>query len=181
MSRIGKVPVTIPAGVTVDQDGRSVTVRGPKGELSLQLRDEVTLKIDGDQATVGIVDASDRLSRSLYGLSRTLLAQRIKGVSEGFKKTLEIGGVGYRAQMQGATLVLNLGYSHPIEYTAPEGITLEVEKNVITVSGIDAEVVGRIAAEIRSFREPEPYKGKGIKYSGEHIRRKAGKAGKAAG
>lgn len=181
MSRIGKVPVTIPAGVTVDQDGRSVTVRGPKGELSLRLRDEVTLKIEGDQATVGIVDASDRLSRSLYGLSRTLLAQRIKGVSEGFKKTLELSGVGYRAQMQGATLVLNLGYSHPIEYTAPEGVSLEVEKNVITISGIDAEVVGQVAAEIRSFREPEPYKGKGIKYSGERIRRKAGKAGKAAG
>jgi large subunit ribosomal protein L6 len=179
MSRIGKVPVSIPEGVTVEAQGQTLTVRGPKGEQVLELRPEVQARVADGSVSVQIA-GDDRLSRSLYGLSRTLIAQRIRGVSEGFTKELEVNGVGYRAQMQGETLVLNLGYSHPIEYLPPEGVRIEVEKNVIRVSGIDAETVGQAAAEIRSFRAPEPYKGKGIKYAGERIRRKAGKAGKAA-
>lgn len=182
MSRIGKTPVQIPDKVEVsiqaDARGTHVTVKGPKGTLSRTFRPEVTLTQDGN--TIVVARRSDnRLERSLHGLSRTLLNNMVQGVHAGFSRRLEIVGVGYRAQVQGSKLVLALGYSHPVEIDAPEGIAFAVEANTkIDVSGPDKEMVGQIAALIRSKRPPEPYKGKGVKYAGERIRRKAGKAGK---
>ena len=178
MSRIGKMPIAVPAGVTVDiAENNKVTVKGPKGELSRALAPEMEIKMDGDVITVTRPNDLKR-NRALHGLTRTLLNNMIIGVTEGYKKTLEVNGVGYRASKQGKKLVLNLGYSHPVEMEDPEGLETKVEDNKIIVSGIDKEKVGQYAAEIRSTRAPEPYKGKGIKYDYEVIRRKVGKTGK---
>lgn len=178
MSRIGRAPIAIPAGVTVTVgDDNLVKVKGPKGELSRRIHQDMKVSVEG--ATVTVTRPSDdKMHRSLHGLSRTLINNMVLGVTEGFSKNLEINGVGYRAQKQGKNLNLSLGFSHPVIVEPPAGISFDVPSaNAIVVSGIDKEVVGQIAAEIRSFREPEPYKGKGIKYAGEHIRRKEGKAG----
>ena len=179
MSRIGKMPIAVPAGVTVDiAENNKVTVKGPKGTLERVLPAEMEIKLDGAVLTVSRPNDLKRM-KSLHGLTRTLLHNMVVGVTEGFKKTLQINGVGYRAQKSGKTLTLFLGYSHPVEMIDPEGIESTMEgQNTIIVSGIDKEKVGQYAAEIRSKRAPEPYKGKGIKYVDEHIRRKAGKAGK---
>ena len=179
MSRIGKMPIAVPAGVTVDiAENNKVTVKGPKGTLERVLPAEMEIKLDGAVLTVSRPNDLKKM-KSLHGLTRTLLNNMVVGVTEGFKKTLQINGVGYRAQKSGKTLTLFLGYSHPIEMIDPEGVESTLDgQNKITVSGIDKEKVGQYAAEIRSKRAPEPYKGKGIKYADEHIRRKAGKAGK---
>ena len=178
MSRIGKMPIAVPAGVTVDiAENNKVTVKGPKGELSRALAPEMEIKMDGDVITVTRPNDLKR-NRALHGLTRTLLNNMIIGVTEGYTKTLEVNGVGYRAAKQGKKLVLNLGYSHPVEMEDPEGLETKVEDNKIIVAGIDKEKVGQYAAEIRSTRAPEPYKGKGIKYDYEVIRRKVGKTGK---
>jgi large subunit ribosomal protein L6 len=178
MSRIGKRPIPLPNTVSVSLDGQHVSVKGPKGQLSLSLTEHVTVEQDGDTLLVKRVDES-RVARARHGLSRTLVANMVEGVSNGFQKKLEIQGVGYRAQVKGKTLVLNVGYSQPVEVEPPDGIELAVEGNTnVTVSGIDKEIVGNIAAKIRDVRPPEPYKGKGIRYAGEYILRKAGKSGK---
>ncbi|AFZ13172.1 MAG TPA: 50S ribosomal protein L6 [Oculatellaceae cyanobacterium] len=178
MSRIGKRPINIPGKVTVAIEGQHVGVKGPKGELSRVLPAEVTVEQEGDTLVVKRRNES-RPARQLHGLSRTLVANMVDGVSEGFQKRLEIQGVGYRAQVQGRNLILNVGYSKPVEITPPDGIQVAVENNTnVVVSGIDKEVVGNTAAKIRDIRPPEPYKGKGIRYAGEVVRRKAGKAGK---
>ncbi len=179
MSRIGKMPIAIPAGVTVDlAENNKVTVKGPKGELSRVLPEAMDIKLDGDTITVSRPNDLKK-NRALHGLTRTLINNMVVGVTEGYEKVLEVNGVGYRAQKQGKKLVLNLGYSHPVEMEDPEGIETVLEgQNKITVKGIDKEKVGQYAAEIRSKREPEPYKGKGIKYDYERIRRKVGKTGK---
>ena len=179
MSRIGRMPIAIPAGVTVDiAENNKVTVKGPKGELSRVLPGEMEIKLDGEQVVVTRPNDLKKM-RSLHGLTRTLIANMVTGVTEGYEKVLEVNGVGYRAQKQGKKLVLSLGYSHPVEMEDPEGIETVLEgQNKITVKGIDKEKVGQYAAEIRSKRAPEPYKGKGIKYDTEVIRRKVGKTGK---
>lgn len=178
MSRIGKRPISIPSKVTVTIDGQSVLVKGPKGELSRVLPGEVVVSQEGETLLVNRRDDS-RTARQRHGLCRTLVANMVEGVSQGFQKRLEIQGVGYRAQVQGRNLTLNMGYSHPVQIEPPDGIQFAVENNVnVIVSGIDKEVVGNTAAQIRAVRPPEPYKGKGIRYSGEFVRRKAGKAGK---
>ncbi|NJN60256.1 MAG: 50S ribosomal protein L6 [Coleofasciculaceae cyanobacterium RL_1_1] len=178
MSRIGKRPISLPNTVSVSLDGQHVSVKGPKGQLALTLSEHVTIEQDGDTLLVKRVDES-RVARARHGLSRTLVANMIEGVSNGFQKKLEIQGVGYRAQVKGKTLVLNVGYSQPVEVEPPDGIDLAVEANTnVIVSGIDKEIVGNIAAKIRDVRPPEPYKGKGIRYAGEYILRKAGKSGK---
>jgi large subunit ribosomal protein L6 len=178
MSRIGKKPIPVPKNVTVSIDGQSVKVKGPKGELARVLPDEVVLAQDGELVTVTRRDET-RAARQRHGLCRTLIANMVEGVSQGFSKRLEIQGVGYRAAVQGKTLNLSMGFSHPVNIEPPAGITFAVEgtTNVI-ISGIDKEVVGNTAATIRAVRPPEPYKGKGIRYAGEVVRRKAGKAGK---
>lgn len=180
MSRIGRMPITVPAGVTVDITAENfATVKGPKGELKKQLHGDMIIKQENNEIEV-VRPSEIKKHKALHGLTRTLLNNMIVGVTEGYKKELEINGVGYRANMQGKTLVLNLGYSHNVEMNAPEGVTVEVpDANKIIVSGTDKQVVGQFAAEIREKRPPEPYKGKGIKYVGEHIIRKEGKAGKA--
>ena len=177
MSRIGKRPIAIPAGVEVTLDGQDVRVKGPRGELSRRLHKDVIVRRENGEIVVE--RPSDQPEhRSLHGLSRTLVANMVEGVTTGFTKVLEIVGVGYRAETKPFGLTLALGYSHPIDYKAPEGITLRaVNPTTVEVSGTDKEVVGQVAAEIRSLRPPEPYKGKGVKYQGEVIRRKAGKAG----
>ena len=178
MSRIGKKPVTVPAGVTVTIDGTHVTVKGAKGELNRTFSDLLTIKQEGEEILVTRNDDSTE-SNAQQGLTRTLIHNMVIGVSEGFAKKLELTGVGYRATLKGKDRDLSLGYSHPVVYVAPEGISFEVPDNThITVKGISKEQVGQVAAEIRSKRAPEPYKGKGIHYEGEHIRRKLGKAGK---
>ena len=178
MSRIGKNPIQVPDKVEVTINGNTVTVKGSKGTLTRTFRPEVSISQDGNVLTVNRRDES-RQARALHGLSRTLLNNMVQGVSTGFTRNLEIVGVGYRAQVQGTKLVLALGYSHPVEIEAPQGIEFKVEANTkLAVSGPDKELVGQIAALIRSKRPPEPYKGKGVKYAGEKIRRKAGKAGK---
>lgn len=178
MSRIGKKPVQIPAGVTVTAEGNNITVKGPKGELSWEFSPLLTIKQEGAELIVERNDESTE-SNAQQGLSRTLLNNMVVGVSQGFEKKLEMTGVGYRATLKGSDLDLSLGYSHPILYKAPEGITFVVPDNThITVQGIDKQKVGQVAAEIRAKRPPEPYKGKGIHYEGEHIRRKLGKAAK---
>ena len=179
MSRIGRLPVAIPAGVTVDiQENNHVVVKGPKGTLERTLPAEMSIKLEDGHVVV--TRPSDlKKMKALHGLTRTLIHNMVIGVSEGYTKTLEVNGVGYRAQKQGKTLVLSLGYSHPVEMTDPEGVTTTLEgQNIIIVSGIDKEKVGQYAAEIRDKRRPEPYKGKGIKYADEVIRRKVGKTGK---
>ncbi len=178
MSRIGKSPISIPNKVTVTIDGSHVVVKGPKGELSRVLPSAVTVEQEGESLLVKRRDES-RTSRQLHGLSRTLVANMVQGVSQGFQRRLEIQGVGYRAQVQGRNLTLNVGYSHQVQISPPEGVQLAVETNTnVIVSGFDKEKVGNIAAQIRAVRPPEPYKGKGIRYAGEVVRRKAGKAGK---
>jgi large subunit ribosomal protein L6 len=178
MSRIGKRPISIPDKVTISIDGATVTVKGPKGQLSLELVPEVSVEQADGTLQVNRRDES-RIARQRHGLSRTLVANMVEGVSQGFQKRLEIQGVGYRAQVQGRNLLLNMGYSHPVTIEPPEGIQLAVENNTnVIISGIDKEAVGNIAARIRSVRPPEPYKGKGIRYAGEMVRRKVGKTGK---
>ncbi len=178
MSRIGKRPISIPNKVTVVIDGQSVTVKGPKGELSRVLPNEVEVVQEGETVLVNRRDDS-RVARQRHGLCRTLVANMVEGVSQGFQRRLEITGVGYRAQVQGKNLTLNMGYSHPVQIEPPEGIQFAVENNTnVIVTGIDKEIVGNTAARIRAVRPPEPYKGKGIRYTGEVIKRKAGKAGK---
>jgi large subunit ribosomal protein L6 len=172
------MPVTVPSGVDVKVDGTQVTVKGSKGELSREFTDRVSFTMDDGVITVGREDDT-RESRALHGLSRALLSNMVEGVSEGFSKVLEIQGVGYRASLKGSDIELLVGFSHPVNVKAPKGITFEVpEPTRIIVSGIDKEQVGQVAADIRKVRPPEPYKGKGIRYSGEYVRRKAGKAGK---
>lgn len=177
MSRIGKLPIPVPKGVTVTIAGNKVTVKGPRGELSRTLASGVTVAQDGD--TLNVTRASDEANhKALHGLSRSLVANMVEGVTKGFQKQLDIVGVGYKAEARPYGLQLALGYSHPIEFKAPTGIKLTAPAPTqIIVDGADKEVVGQVAAEIRSLRPPEPYKGKGIKYAGEQIRRKAGKAG----
>ena len=178
MSRIGRMPIAVPAGVTVDiAENNKVTVKGPKGTLERVLPCEMSIKLEGDVITVSRPNDLKKM-RSLHGLTRTLINNMVVGVTEGFEKTLEVNGVGYRAQKQGKKLVLALGYSHPVEMTDPDGIETKVDGNKIIVSGINKEKVGQYAAEIREKRAPEPYKGKGIKYMDEVIRRKVGKTGK---
>ena len=179
MSRIGKLPVKVLAGVTITVDDHNcVTVKGPKGELTRDFSELMTIKQDGDTTTVERPDDT-RESKSLHGLTRSLLNNMVVGVSTGFEKKLEIVGTGYRAQMDGKDLVLNVGYSHPVRFAKPEGIEFETPAPTkITVKGIDKQKVGQIAADIRATREPEPYKGKGIRYEGEFVRRKEGKTGK---
>lgn len=178
MSRIGKKPVTVPAGVTVTVNGPGVSVKGPKGELQRSFSDLVTVTLEDEQVLVTRNDDT-QASNAQQGLTRTLVHNMVIGVSEGFEKKLELTGVGYRAQLKGKDLDLSLGYSHPVVFTCPEGISFEVPDNThITVKGISKEQVGQVAAEVRAKRPPEPYKGKGIHYEGEHIRRKLGKAAK---
>jgi large subunit ribosomal protein L6 len=178
MSRIGKRPIPVPAKVEVAIDGTKVVVKGPKGQLSRNLPVNVIVSQAGAILTVTRRDET-RVSRQLHGLSRTLVANMVEGVSQGFQRRLEIQGVGYRAQLQGRNLVLNMGYSHQVHIEPPEGIQFAVETNTnVIVSGFDKELVGNTAAKIRDVRPPEPYKGKGIRYSGEFVRRKAGKTGK---
>jgi len=178
MSRVGKKPITIPNGVEVTIDGNTVTVKGPKGTLSRQIHPDMTVKKEENVLTVER-PSDDRLHRALHGTTRSIIANMVEGVTNGFSKTLELVGVGYRAQKRGKTVVLSVGYSHPVEVQEPEGIELEVPSATqIVVKGIDKEKVGAVAANIRAVREPEPYKGKGIKYSDERIRRKEGKTGK---
>ena len=179
MSRIGKMPIAVPAGVTVDiAENNKVTVKGPKGTLERVLPAEMEIKLEGDTVTVSRPNDLKKM-KSLHGLTRTLINNMVIGVSEGYEKKLEINGVGYRAQKQGKKLVLSLGYSHPVEMEDPEGLETVVDgTNIIVVKGIDKEKVGQYAAKIRAKRSPEPYKGKGIKYADEVIRRKVGKTGK---
>ena len=179
MSRIGRMPIAIPAGVTVEvAENNQVTVKGPKGTLSRVLPSEMEIKVEGAEVTVCRPNDLKKM-KSLHGLTRTLIANMVKGVTDGYEKVLEINGVGYRAQKQGKKLVLSLGYSHPVEMEDPEGLETVVEgTDKIIVKGIDKEKVGQFAAEIRDKRRPEPYKGKGIKYADEVIRRKVGKTGK---
>lgn len=178
MSRIGKRPINIPNKVTVTIDGQSVAVKGPKGELSRIL--PAGVRVTQADSTVSVERNDDsRMARERHGLCRTLVANMIQGVSEGFQRRLEIQGVGYRAQVQGRNLLLSMGYSHPVEIPPPDGIQFAVEGNTnVIVSGPDKEIVGNMAARIRAVRPPEPYKGKGIRYAGEFVRRKAGKSGK---
>lgn len=179
MSRIGKLPIPIPSGVEVSLSGRTIRVKGPKGELSRELHEDVVVEVQGDQVVVSRPSES-KLHRSLHGLTRTLVANMVQGVTQGYEKALEIRGVGYRASKQGNKLVLSVGYSHPVEIEAPPGIEFDVPAPTrVAVRGIDKELVGAVAANVRAVRQPEPYLGKGIAYADERIRRKAGKAGKA--
>ena len=178
MSRIGNKHITIPAGVEVTLDGNVITVKGPKGTLTKELHKNMEVSVNGTEITVKRPD-DEAFNRSLHGLTRTLINNMIEGVEKQFSRTLEVNGVGYRAQLKGKKLVMNLGYSHPVEMDAPEGITFEVPNpNTIIIKGVDKEVVGQTAAVVRTKRPPEVYRGKGIKYAEEHIRRKEGKAGK---
>ncbi|ODR94500.1 50S ribosomal protein L6 [Methyloceanibacter stevinii] len=175
MSRIGKRPVPIPGGVTASVDGQEIKVKGPKGELSHVLVDHVIAKMGDDGIEIGMRE-DDKDSRAMWGMSRTIVANLVTGVTEGFSKTLEINGVGYRAAMKGQSLQLQLGFSHDVDFEIPKGIEISCPKPTeIVVSGIDKQLVGQVAAEIRRYRPPEPYKGKGVKYAGEYIFRKEGK------
>lgn len=176
MSRIGKQPVTIPAGTTIAMNNGIITVTGSKGTLEVPHFEGILVELSEGMVTVS---QKSEDAQSLFGLQRTLIQNAITGVSEGWKRDLELHGVGMRAAVAGSSLNLNLGFSHPVTFPAPEGITFQVVKNVVTVSGIDKQLVGEVAANIRKLRKPEPYKGKGIRYSNEFIRRKAGKTGKA--
>src|SRR5919107_179784 len=181
MSRIGRLPIAVPDGVDVTIDGRRLTVKGPRGELSRELHPEIGVSRDGDKLVV-TRPTEQKQHKQLHGLTRTLVNNMVVGVTEGYRKPLEITGVGYRAALVGRKLQLNLGYSHPVEIDPPAGISFELENPTrLAVIGIDKELVGQIAARVRSTRKPEPYKGKGVKYAGERIRRKAGKAGKIGG
>lgn len=176
MSRIGKLPIQIPAGVTITVDGGVITVTGPKGTLTQEALPHVTITIEDGVLTV-TRKSEEKIAKSQHGLMRALINNMVVGVTQGFEKKLEVNGVGFRVNGGGQAITMSLGFSHPVDYKAPEGVTLTVEKNLITVSGINKQQVGQAAAEIRSFKKPEPYKGKGIKYIDEIIRRKAGKTG----
>jgi large subunit ribosomal protein L6 len=178
MSRIGRMPIDVPAGVTVSIDGQHVSVKGPKGELALTVAEPIQVSLEENQVVVTRPN-EERLSKSLHGLTRTLINNNIIGVTQGYEKKLEVVGTGYRVAAKGQSLELSLGFSHSVTVDPPQGITFAVEGNdKITVIGIDKQAVGETAANIRKLRKPEPYKGKGVRYSGEHVRRKAGKAGK---
>jgi len=177
MSRIGKKPVTVPSGVTAEIDGQTVRVKGPKGELSRTVHAEMILKMENGTITV-VRPSEETRHKALHGLTRTLIANMVEGVDKGYQKVLEIQGVGYKAEATKGGLNVVVGYSHPVLYKAPAGITFAVENNtVVKISGPNKELVGQVAAEIRQIRKPEPYKGKGIRYQGERVRRKAGKTG----
>lgn len=180
MSRIGNKPISIPAGVTVKVDGHKVSVQGPKGELTQDFRPEVKVSDQDGKIIIERVQETAK-AKSLHGLSRTLVANMIMGVTQGWNKGLELVGVGYRASVSGKDLVLNVGFSHAVNFPAPDGIIFEVKENKVNVSGVDKQLVGETAAQIRRIKPPEPYKGKGIRYVGELVRKKAGKAVKAAG
>ena len=178
MSRIGRMPIAIPSGVDVTIDGSNITVKGPKGQLALTVASPITVALEDGNVIVTRPD-DERVSRSLHGLTRTLISNQITGVTEGYTKGLEIVGTGYRVTAKGSDIEFALGYSHPILVKAPAGITFTVEGNTkVTVSGIDKQAVGEVAANLRKLRKPEPYKGKGVRYAGEVVRRKAGKSGK---
>ena len=178
MSRIGNKVVVLPAGVEIKQDGNNITVKGPKGELTREFSSDIKMNIEGNEVTFTRPNDSKEM-KTIHGTTRANFTNMVVGVSEGFQKALELIGVGYRAQVQGNKLTLNVGYSHPVEMTAPEGVTFEVPANTqVIVKGINKEVVGELAANIRGVRPPEPYKGKGIRYVGEFVRRKEGKTGK---
>ena len=177
MSRIGRKPVTVPKGVTVQLEGHDVAVKGPRGELRRRLHPEMQIALDKDQFTVAR-PSEEKRHKALHGLTRTLVQNMVEGVSKGFSKTLEIQGVGYKAEAKPYGVNLIVGYSHPVKYEAPKGIKISVDNNtVVKIEGADKELVGQVAAELRSVRPPEPYKGKGIRYQGEQVRRKAGKTG----
>ncbi|HKB27442.1 MAG TPA: 50S ribosomal protein L6 [Candidatus Limnocylindrales bacterium] len=181
MSRIGRMPIAVPAGVDVSIDGRSVTIKGPRGTLSRELHPEMLVQREADEIVVAR-PSEQKMHKQLHGLTRTLVNNMVIGVTTGYRKALEINGVGYRAALVGQKLQLNLGYSHQIEIDPPAGISFEVENPThLAVVGIDKELVGQIAARVRATRKPEPYKGKGVRYAGEQVRRKAGKAGKIGG
>ncbi len=175
MSRIGKQPITVASGVDVKIDASSVTVKGPKGEMTSPLFDGITLSQEGTVLQLACADLGNKKMKGNFGLCRALLANNIIGVSEGFKKILELRGVGYRAQAQGKKLNLSLGFSHPVEYQLPDGVDVQVEKSNIIISGFDKQKIGQVAAEIRAYRPPEPYKGKGVRYVGEYVAMKEGK------
>ncbi len=175
MSRIGKLPIELSSGTQATLENDLLVVKGPKGELKKHIHELVTVKIEDNKIHVDVNDTTDKKERSFWGLYRSLINNMVKGVEEGFEKKLEINGVGYGATLSGNKLTLKVGYSHPVDYDLPEGISASVEGNVITVSGIDKELVGEVAAQIRKIKKPEPYKGKGIKYADEVIRRKEGK------
>ncbi|MFE1167665.1 50S ribosomal protein L6 [Nocardiopsis sp. NPDC058789] len=178
MSRIGRLPLSVPKGVEVTINGQDVTVKGPKGELKHTIAEPITVSFEDGIVTVARPDDKPE-NRSLHGLTRALIANLVEGVSKGYAKTLEIHGVGYRVQARGSNLEFSLGFSHPVVIEPPEGITFRVEKpTILHVEGIDKQLVGQVAANIRGLRKPDPYKAKGVRYKGEHIRRKAGKAGK---
>jgi large subunit ribosomal protein L6 len=179
MSKIGKLPITIGAGVTVTVDGRNVNVSGSKGNGVFLLPDRITVVVEEGRVFVTAENREDRKVKAVYGLTRANLANMIKGLEKGFEKKLEIVGVGYKAQMQGADLVLSLGFAHPVKFSPMDGVQMTVADNGITITGTDKQLVGEAAAKIRKVKPPEPYKGKGIRYKGERVRRKAGKAAKA--
>lgn len=181
MSRIGKLPIEIPQGVEVKLEENKIIVKGPKGELIQAIHPKVKVSIENNNIIVKIGDMEDKLEKSLWGTTRRIISNMVHGVTVGFQKQLEAIGVGYKVALSGNKLILNVGYSHPVEYVLIPGIQASVEKNTITISGADKQQVGQVASEIRSIRKPEPYKGKGIKYSDEVIIRKAGKAAKAVG
>lgn len=177
MSRIGRKPVTVPKGVTLQLEGNNVAVKGPRGELRRRLHPDMQVAFDKDQFTVAR-PSEEKRHKALHGLTRTLVQNMVEGVSKGFSKTLEIQGVGYKAEAKPYGVNLIVGYSHPVKYEAPKGIKISVDNNtVVKIEGADKELVGQVAAELRAVRPPEPYKGKGIRYQGEHVRRKAGKTG----
>jgi large subunit ribosomal protein L6 len=178
MSRIGKIPVKIPDKISIAIENSSITVKGPKGQLSRSIPDNIVLTTEDN--TIKVSPKTDSIkSQQIYGLYRRLISNMIQGVTDGFQKKLTLQGVGYRSQVQGKNLILSVGFSHPVEIAAPEGITISVEANTnVLISGIDKELVGQVAANIRSVRPPEPYKGKGVRYAGEYVRQKVGKAGK---
>jgi len=177
MSRIGKLPVKVPAGVTITIDKENITVAGPKGSLRQFLLPEVSVKQEGEEVII-TRNNDEKQARSQHGLMRSLINNMVEGVTKGFEKNLEVNGVGFRISGGGQSLEMHVGYSHPVKYTAPEGVEIKVDKMNITVSGASKQQVGQVAAEIRALKKPEPYKGKGVKYADEQIRRKAGKAGK---
>lgn len=178
MSRIGKQLITLPAGVTLTQQDKLVTVKGPKGSIEMTLPEVITLKSDDKEVTVAVANEEVKEERSLWGTWASHIKNAVDGVTEGFEKKLEVSGVGFKIALQGKTLVLNVGYSHQVEFPIPDDVSISVEKNDITITGINKQRVGQIASEIRAIRKVEPYKGKGIKYSDEVVRRKAGKAAK---